>query len=234
MREKELEVQKKAEEMARKKAQENEQKKKSEEEKEDTNNNDNETNGMDINSSSVKNIIIGDSRMVCLCATLNGDWTRCQYSSGGGYDYDNVYFVAQGSMSYSWFNNTAIAAVNNILSNNTDKKVNIITNMVVNMLLYDVDNYFSKYNELLSNQWKDKNFIIVSVIPVDESKQSQSTYLVRNADIETFNNKIKNGVSKVKYCDVYSQIKNNFETADGVHYMSNTYRMIYQKILNCI
>lgn len=71
---------------------------------------------MDINSSSVINIIIGDSRMVCLCATLTGDWTRCQYSSGGGYRYDNVYFVAQGSMSYSWFNNTAIAAVNNILS----------------------------------------------------------------------------------------------------------------------
>lgn len=90
--------------------------------------------------------------MVGLCATLTGDWTRCQYSSGGWYHYDNVYFVAQGSMSYNRFNDTANGAVNNILSNNTDKKVNITTNMGVNMLLYDVDNYVSKYNELLSNQ----------------------------------------------------------------------------------
>ena len=58
----------------------------------------------------------------------------------------------------------------------SDKKFNIITNMGVNMLLYDVDKYISKYNELIDNQWKEESFVIVSVTPVDENKQTKDAY----------------------------------------------------------
>ena len=224
-----MEAKKAAEEQARKRAEENAQKKKK--------NNDAKTNDSTTesdSSSSTINIIIGDSRMVGLCATLTGDWTKCEYSSSGGYHYQKIYFVAQGSMSYSWFSNTAVGAVNNILKNNSDKKFNIITNMGVNMLLYDVEKYISKYNELIDNQWKEESFVIVSVTPVDENKQTKDAYFIKNVDIETFNNKIRNGVKKAKYCDIYNQIKNNFNTTDGVHYTSETYQDIYQKILNCL
>ena len=175
--------------------------------------------------------------MVGLCATVSGDYNKCQFANNGAFEYNQEIFISQGSMSYNWFANTAVPAVNQILKSNSSKKYTIISNMGVNMLLSDVDKYISKYKELSNGEWKDQNVIIVSVNPVDENKEAANGYSTKNSDIETFNQKTKDGIStfaNFKYCDVYSQIKNNFNTTDGLHYDSNTYQSIYNKMKGCV
>lgn len=48
--------------------------------------------------SAAKNIIIGDSRTVGMCATLTLDWTNCQYNNGGAFITGDDIYIAQGSM----------------------------------------------------------------------------------------------------------------------------------------
>ena len=78
---------------------------------------------------------------------------------------------------------------------------------------------------------------MVSVTPVDEGTESEHGYSTKNANIEAFNAKLKNGtagVANIGYCDVYSQIKGNFKTGDGLHYDGSTYKNIYNLIKACI
>lgn len=181
-------------------------------------------------------IIIGDSRTVGMCASITGDWTNCQYANGGKGNGDD-YYIAQGSMGYSWFNSTAVPAVNNIIKSNPGTRYNIISLMGVNYLLSDIDKYIVKYNELANGDWKNQNIILVSVTPVDEGVEAQHGYSTKNANIETFNAKLKSGtsgVSNIGYCDVYSQIKGNFGTGDGLHYSGETYKNIYSLMKACI
>ena len=182
------------------------------------------------------NIIIGDSRTVGMCASITGDWTGCQFSNGGSKTNGSDIYIAQGSMSYSWFNSTAVPAVNAILNANPGTKYNIFSLMGVNMLLYDIDKYIPEYNSLASGTWKDHKIILVSVTPVNEGIEAQHGYSTKNADIVTFNTKLKNGTSSnrnVAYCDVYNQILGYFSTGDGLHYDTNTYKDIYDKMMKC-
>lgn len=183
------------------------------------------------------NIFVGDSRNEGLCATITGkDASLCKYSSNGVVQDGNDYYIAEGSQGYSWFDSTAISAINSILDDNPDSTFNIIINMGVNGLLGDVDKYVSKYNELIIGDWKNQNVVLVSVNPVDETKESQYGYTTKNSDIETFNDKIKDKVTgtNVLYCDVYGSIKDDFSTFDGLHYTSDTYQDIYDSTMNCI
>ena len=187
-------------------------------------------------SSGEKNIIIGDSRTVGMCASITGDWTHCQFSNGGSFVNGNDIYIAQGSMGYSWFNSTAVGAVNNIISSNPNVKFNIYSLMGVNFLLSDIDKYIPTYNSLANGAWKNHNLILVSVNPVDEAKEAQHGYSTKNANIVTFNNKLKNGtagVSNIKYCDTYNSIINNLGTSDGLHYTSSTYKSIYNSMMSC-
>ncbi len=183
-----------------------------------------------------KNIIIGDSRTVGMCASITGDWTHCQFSNGGAFVSGNDIYIAQGSKGYSWFNSTAVSAVNSIISSNPNVKFNIYSLMGVNFLLSDIDKYIPTYNSLANGAWNNHNLILVSVNPVDEAKESQNGYSTKNANIVTFNNKLKNGtagVSNIKYCDTYNSIINNLGTSDGLHYTSTTYKAIYNSMMSC-
>ena len=185
---------------------------------------------------SAKNIIIGDSRTVGMCAHITGDWTNCQFSNGGAFVSENNIFIAQGSMGYSWFSSTAVTAVNNIISSNPDTVFNIYSLMGVNFLLSDIDKYIPKYNELANGSWSNHNLILVSVNPVDEQKEAQNGYSTKNANIVTFNNKLKNGtsgVSNIKYCDTYNPAMNGLSTSDGLHYNSSTSMVIYNSMMSC-
>ena len=180
------------------------------------------------------NIIIGDSRTVGMCASITGDWTHCQFSNGGksnGVDF----YIAQSSMGYTWFNNTAVPAVNKIIRDNPGVRYNIYSLMGVNYLLGDIDKYIPTYNSLANGEWKDQKIILVSVTPVNEEIERQHGYGTKNANIETFNTKLKNGVSasNVAYCDVYNQLGSNFGTGDGLHYTGNTYKQIYNLMKQC-
>ena len=180
------------------------------------------------------NIIIGDSRTVGMCASITGDWSLCQFTNGGksnGADY----YIAQGSMGYSWFESTAVPAVNQILANNPGTKYNIYTWMGVNFLLYDIDKYVVKYNELVNGAWKGHKVILVSVGPVNEAVEAENGYSTKNADIQTFNAKLKNGVraSNVSYCDIFTPLGSSFGTGDGLHYSGETYKKVYNLMKQC-
>ena len=183
-----------------------------------------------------KNIIIGDSRTVGMCASITGDWTNCQFNNGGAFVNGDDIYIARGSMGYSWFNDTAVAAVNNIIASNPGTTFNIYSLMGVNFLLSDIDKYIPTYNNLAQGAWKDHNLILVSVNPVDEAKEAQNGYSTKNANIITFNNKLKNGtsgVSNIKYCDTFNVVKGNLGTSDGLHYTSGTYKDIYNSMKSC-
>ncbi len=183
-----------------------------------------------------KNIIIGDSRTVGMCASITGDWTNCQFSNGGAFVNGDDIYIAQGSMGYSWFNSTAVNAVNNIISSNPGTTFNIYSLMGVNFLLSDIDKYIPTYNNLATGTWKNHNLILVSVNPVDEVKEAQNGYSTKNSNIITFNNKLKNGtsgVSNIKYCDTYNAVIGNLGISDGLHYTSTTYKAIYNNMKSC-
>ena len=183
-----------------------------------------------------KNIIIGDSRTVGMCASITGDWTNCQFNNGGAFVNGDDIYIARGSMGYSWFNSTAIPAVNNIIASNPDTTFNIYSLMGVNFLLSDIDKYIPAYKNLAQNAWKDHNLILVSVNPVDEVKEAQNGYSTKNSNIITFNTKLKNGtsgISNIKYCDTFNIVKNNLGTSDGLHYTSSTYTTIYNSMKSC-
>lgn len=186
--------------------------------------------------SASRNIIIGDSRTVGMCATLTGDWSGCQYSNGGPYITGADIYIAQGSMGYSWFSSTAVSAVNSIISANPGISYNIYSLMGVNYLLSDIDKYIPKYIELANGSWSNHNLILVSVNPVDEAKERQYGYSTKQANIVTFNNKLKNGtigVGNIKYCDTYNSVIGTLQTSDGLHYASSTYKSIYSAMKSC-
>ncbi len=184
----------------------------------------------------VKNIIIGDSRTVGMCASITGDWTNCQFSNHGPYINGNDIYIAQGSMGYTWFNSSAVPAVNKILAENSNTTFNIYSLMGVNFLLSDIDKYIPKYRELANGSWSKHNLILVSVNPVNEVIEAQHGYSTKNSSIITFNNKLKtgtSGISNVKYCDTYNKIINNMQTGDGLHYNGSTYKDIYNNMKSC-
>lgn len=207
-------------------------KKKEEDEREQ---NSNSSSNVNFSNTGTINIFVGDSRTVGLCTTITGDSSGCSYSNGGAKYYNNDIFIAQGSMSYSWFNSTAIGVVNSILQSNPNTKYNIYSLMGVNMLLYDIDKYISSYNSLATGSWKNHNILLVSVNPVDEVKERQYGYSTKNNDIMLFNSKLRSNVSgnNVKYCDTYSILNGSLSTTDGLHYTSDTYRTLYNKLMSC-
>ena len=211
-------------------------KKEAEEAEKNKNNNNNSGNSSGTGIKGTKTIYIGDSRTVGMCITLSGNSTKCQYSKSGSYKYsDTEYFIAEGSMGYDWFANTAVPAVNSILNSNSNTTFNIISYMGVNGL--GADKYVSKYKELANGSWKGHNVILVSINPVDESKEKQYGYSTKNSSIESFNAKIKSAageISNAYYCDIYNAIKNKFDTTDGLHYTGDTYKDIYNETKNCI
>ena len=187
------------------------------------------------NVKGTSNIIIGDSRTVQMCATFTGDWSGC--GTGAPRVNGNDVYVAKGAMGYSWFESTAIPNTNSILSSNNGTTYNIFSLMGVNFLLYDIDKYIPKYNELADGAWSKHRIILVSANPVNEAVEAQYGYSTKNSDIELFNSKLKAGTSgkkNISYCDVYNQIKGNFGTGDGLHYDGNTYKAIYNAMMNCV
>jgi len=159
--------------------------------------------------------IIGDSRMVGLCGYK---W----YKNEGGT------CVSKGAMGYNWLRDTAIPTVNRL---SDSKKKNIVTNLGVNDL-NNIDKYISKYQEMITGDWKNYHIFILSVNPTSGGRANLNT------KIEAFNTKLKNSLqnySNVTYCDSYSYLKQNgFESGDGIHYRENTSKVIYQFIKNCV
>lgn len=149
---------------------------------------------------SFENIIyIGDSRTVGLSKNIENK--------------ENILFICEIEKGFYWLKEQEINKYNN------DDTLFLI-NLGVNDL-YNKEEYVS-YIESLNL----KNLYYILVGPVDEYKEEQFGYDVKNKDIEAFNKKIK---ENFEYIDLYSfLIENEFETKDGIHYTNDTYKEIFK------
>ena len=157
-------------------------------------------------------IYMGDSRIVGMMSSITNK---------------SITYIAQSGAGYSWLVDSAIPE----LANKIEGKKFIVLAFGVNDL-GNAANYLTKYQEL-KDTYPNVNIYIMSVNPVDEAKEAENGYTVTNENIENFNETMKNSFGE-NYIDVYAQIKDNFETEDGVHYTTETYKKIHEIVINYI
>lgn len=193
-----------------------------------TDSSDNDSNVSEASSGedSTKRVIwVGDSRFNQMYAlTHNNDWSKVDAVSNG-YEDGNDFWVAKGSQSYSWFDNTAV----DIVTKNLKSGDTIIINMGLNGIT-QANKYVERINKLVDGDWKDANVVYMSVNPVNDSRSN-----VKNKQVEEFNDTIKSNISsKVKYIDTYTALYSDISsdpdktTSDGFHYpKEETNKKIY-------
>ena len=177
-----------------------------------------------------KTIFVGDSRTVGMC----GYGSSGLYNGNTCRDYITVSQVGKGS---SWFKNTAVSAVNELLKKDTNNKYNIVILLGTNDAgsksgdeTTNVNTYTSELKKLADGDWKNHNIIFVSVPPI-----GQTSLNVTQTQINTFNNKMKTNISgmnkgNVSYCDITSGLDLNGKMGDGVHYSKEGYDLVYNQI----
>lgn len=177
------------------------------------------------------NLFVGDSRTVSLCSNKS----LCTTSSDGTTCYSDE-CIAKVGAGLSWYNNTAIDKVNDVI--NDGNKYNIIINMGVNDVGRDgssvAQSYYDKFSSYANSTWKNHNIIIVSVNPVTDGKSNAYT-----SGVTSFNQKMSSliassNLSNLSYCDTYNNL-NITPSSDGLHYSASTSNSIYNYIINnCI
>ena len=158
-----------------------------------------------------KLIYVGDSRIVGMKDTINDSSSK---------------FISEVGVGYDWLKNTASSSIDNELKDNSNSIV--ILSLGVNDL-QNIDDYISFYDELIK-KYSSNKFYILSVNPFDESKTSSNGYSVTNKDINKFNDKLKSKFAS-NYIDTNNGIS-TFDTDDGVHYNSETYKKINDYVVN--
>ena len=92
---------------------------------------------------------------------------------------------------------------------------------------------------IINNSQKYNRVILVSVMPVNESRMKKKGYdtnITNNAKIEEFNSKIRQVAesSRATYCDIYSIMKDNMDKYEldsgGLHFTAKGYKEIYKLI----
>ena len=188
-----------------------------------------------IKSSSTSNkIIVGDSR----------GWHLCQYVGGGtatecntlGVKKNGVIYISGDGQSYDWFHSTALEEIKRQL--NSNKNSTVFLYMGTNKL-NDRENHAKGYAtdlNQLAKDYSDANIIAVSETPIiDSNRDSAFDAYYSDVNIVDFNNKLKAKLSSdVVYCDVYSKVKGQVKASDGIHYDSDSYKKIYNSMLDCI
>ena len=163
-----------------------------------------------------KYIFVGDSRM---CEMQN-----VVPSSDAAY-------IAKVSTGYTWLKSTASTMLKGYLTMNPNVKV--ILAFGVNDL-GNIDNYISYYNTLIKQYPKTK-FYVLSVNPVDEKKEKEHGYTVKNSQIIAFDKKLKAAFGTGTYLNTYKFIvSRGVDTRDGVHYEEQVYRDLYNYIISKI
>lgn len=175
------------------------------------------SNGGSGNNSSGENkdytLFIGDSRTVGMCQSVSID--------------SNAECIAEVGKGYSWLANEKLGEIKSKLTEHPNS--NVVINLGVNDY-YNINNYIDLYNEL-SRSYPNAKFVIVSVTHVTDTESKN----IKNKDIESFNNSLKNGLNKnITYCDIYSYIKDNYSTSGGIHYDADAYKGIYNAIKKCL
>lgn len=168
-----------------------------------------------LNENQIENLMIyvGDSRVLGIQNDLNKS---------------NITYIAESGKGYYWFSETAKTELSAYISADTQKFV--VINLGINDL-GNIDQYINIYNSIIPN-YKNVKFYFVSVNPVNEELANLYGYTVNNSQIEIFNQELSSKF--VNYIDVYSQIKDNFVTTDGIHYDAATNERIHKIIVDYI
>lgn len=173
-----------------------------------------------VNPGSLDDILGNSDKKSTFEVYFIGDSRTCGMKNSISKD---INWVCKDSQGLKWFMNTAVPSVEDNFNNNN----RIVILLGVNDL-GNASNYVSYINSK-AKEWKKEGAYIyfVSVNPTD------GKYSNLNSKIDSFNTTLKNGLSSdVKYIDTNSYLKSvGFTTTDGLHYNSNTYKLIYNKVI---
>lgn len=197
-----------------------------------------------LSSTSNNLILIGDSRYVGMAQYLfnvnsNSPIKTTKPVSYAGY---KIHVTAQVSAKYSDYN-VGTALYNSVINqlSNAQKGTNVLLWLGINSL-WAPDQTHNFY-KTLANSYKSLNFFAVSITGVNESKWTT----VKNADVKTFNTKLKNKVvgnpiSNLKFLDIlynnnptqilYSgkAVNINDYSKDGLHYNKDGYFKLFHSM----
>ncbi len=158
----------------------------------------------------------------------------------------SLFIDAKSGARINWLIDTGLPTLYNIINNRLDNvQYHVIFNLGVNDIndINDgiditkrAEEYFKIYRNLINN-YKDINFYILSVNPIDESRiYTKFPYNKRtNNKIEQFNiyfiDKLNSeNFDNVKYCDSYSNLI--FNLPDGLHFDADTDQRIIDYMIN--
>jgi glucan-binding YG repeat protein len=164
-----------------------------------------------------KYIFLGDSRMVGMQQSVA--------------DTENTEYIAKVGAGYSWLKSTGGVTLENYLKSNPD--VTVVLALGVNDY-GNISQYITYYKNLIK-KYPKTTFYILSINPVDEVKESQHGYKVKNTALEEFNKKMLAAFGTKAYINSYDYLKTDgFDTSDGLHYTADTYKKLYTFIVDKI
>ncbi len=186
-------------------------------------------NSENIVNSAAGTIYVGDSRTQGMVLAGAIDAVNAVYGVGYGYNW----FIGNGSFNANNTNATsgAIAAVNSKIGSGS---YNIVIWLGVNDYTnFSAEDYYNKYYELATGDWKNQNIYIVAVGPVDDNLAQN----VDNAGINNFNNEMANLIRNTNVNNLhYINLNYSIQSYDsmGVHYSNADYVEIHEQISNNI
>ena len=170
---------------------------------------------VDARQGKSKCIFIGDSRTVGM-----------QMSVGR----NEHIWSAEVGLGLDWMKSTGVPAIESKVA--SDTAVCILMGINDFRRTNGAEAYSSYINEC-ANRWVQRGAAVyfVSVNPVSKSGYNGIT----NEAIAEFNQSVRNKLnSSVGYIDTFSKIIDTFESPDGLHYTSTTYKEIYETIISAV
>ena len=161
-------------------------------------------------------IFVGDSRTEGMRDAIGED--------------DKKKFICKVGEGLSWLKNTAYKQLKDMCDKYPDYYV--VFNFGINDL--GVDNYISYYKNTIEKNIKNK-IIHMSVNPIDQAKAKSAGYTdITNDLIKSFNIKYKEYAGN-SYLNTFNYLlKEGFNASDGIHYDNNTYKKLYNKVVDFI
>ncbi|MBD5444212.1 MAG: SH3 domain-containing protein [Lachnospiraceae bacterium] len=156
-------------------------------------------------------IFVGDSRFV-----------QMQNSVGE----NSCTWIAESSKGYNWFNEKAIARIDNNVGSGSKILINLGVNDVGNL-----QKYISLVNSK-ANEWVGKGATVYysSVNPVWENPY------VTEEQVEYFNSQMQANLNEnVHWIDSHSYLNSvGYRLVDGLHYSTETYQTLYAYYMSCM
>lgn len=161
-------------------------------------------------------IFVGDSRTEGMRDAIGED--------------DKKKFICKVGEGLAWLKNTAYEQLKDMCDKYPDYYV--VFNFGINDL--GVDNYISYYKNTIEKNIKNK-IIHMSVNPIDQAKAKSAGYTdITNDLIKSFNIKYKEYAGN-SYLNTFNYLlKEGFNASDGIHYDNNTYKKLYNKVVDFI